>query len=150
MGLPQPEVQLVNQAQVFCEFYGERHSSEMFLANLEERLPRCGAQHSEFHHDGQFTGIPRCEGVKEPDTVGGTTLIVAERNTRGKSYMTHLNGMIDLQLEIGGGPTTPGERTSLSERYLLNTHAWYICTMRQNFVEPLDDDEPHPISHCMI
>ncbi|MCD9561299.1 hypothetical protein HAX54_020330 [Datura stramonium] len=73
----------------------------------------------------------RCEGVKEPDTIGGTTLTVAERNTRDKSYMTHLYGMIDLQLQIGGGPATSEERTGLSERYPLNTHAWQGPRMEQ-------------------
>ncbi|OIT04208.1 hypothetical protein A4A49_09583 [Nicotiana attenuata] len=68
------------------------------------------------------------------------TLTGAERNARDDSFMAHLYGMMNLQLRIGGRPSTSEERTDLEQRYPLNAHAQQLVGVGEGFSLPADED----------
>ncbi|OIS96031.1 hypothetical protein A4A49_38980 [Nicotiana attenuata] len=59
---------------------------------------------------------------------------------RGLSFMAHLYGMMDLQLQIGGHLATAEERTDLELRYPLNPHAQQLVGVGEGFTLPADED----------
>ncbi|OIT40669.1 hypothetical protein A4A49_05613 [Nicotiana attenuata] len=80
--------------------------------------------------------------AKEENTT--TSLTGAEHNAHDDSFMAHLYGMMDLQLRIGGRPTTMEKRTILEERFPLNAHAQQLVGLGDKYKLPADEDVNTP------
>ncbi|MCD9639438.1 hypothetical protein HAX54_023989 [Datura stramonium] len=67
---------------------------------------------------------------------------LAENNAWDDSWRDQMYGIFELQLKIGGRPTTTEEMAELEKRYSLTKSAMMMYKVEPAFEEPLDDDEP--------
>lgn len=71
----------------------------------------------------------------------GPVLIVIDSQARDDSWMGHMFGMVELQLQISGRPVTEEEMDTLADLYLLTDNTIYMCWMGPTLQEPIDDDD---------
>ncbi|KAH0724938.1 hypothetical protein KY284_000803 [Solanum tuberosum] len=119
---------------------GEKLLGTSMLYELRRKFMMCAPPHHPLRAPHLVCRLVDVTRTKAHDPSQGPVLTIINRQARDDSWLGHMFGMAELQLQIGGRQVIEDEMATLVERYLLKDSAMYMFRMSPAFQEPIDDD----------